>query len=129
MRKCSPSRVWKSRVPLSVTTSCLIGAVCQAKAPPEAVSSKDIVVVGIVPLSTSPRFPGSSSMTPSSKCEFWSSPVQIRTHRILSLLLSCLLLLPRVTFGYPKWNNGNLVQHAPQAPPGFCRNDTEATDT
>src|ERR1700722_365153 len=38
MRKCSPWRVLKSSVPLSVMTNCLAGAVCQAKAPPEDVS-------------------------------------------------------------------------------------------
>jgi hypothetical protein len=69
-------------------TNCLMGAVCQAKAPPGAVSSKEIVVVAILPLSTSPRCPGSRSITPSSKWEFRSSPVHIRTHRIMCLLLS-----------------------------------------
>jgi hypothetical protein len=68
-------------------TNCLTGASCQAKAPPEAVSSNEIVVVAILPLSMSPRWPGSRSMTPSSKCEFRSSPVHIRTHRIMALLL------------------------------------------
>jgi hypothetical protein len=65
---------------------CLMGASCQANAPPEAVSSNEIVVA-ILPLSMSPRAPGSRSMTPSSKCEFRSSPVHIRTHRIMALLL------------------------------------------
>ena len=58
MRKCFPSRVWKSSVPLSVMTNCLMGASCQAKAPPEAVSSNEIVVVAILPLSMSPRCAG-----------------------------------------------------------------------
>src|ERR1700678_4448754 len=92
-KKCFPSRVWKSSVPLSVMTNCLTGASCQAKAPPEAVSSNEIVVVVTLPLSISPRAPGSRSMTPSSECEFRSSPVHIRTHRIMALLL---LWLPPV---------------------------------
>ena len=113
-RACS----WKSSVPLSVMTNCLAGASCQAKAPPEAVSSKEIVVVAILPLNVSPRSPGSRSITPSSKCEFRSSPVHIRTHRIMALLLFWLPPLvcatrtgsSRVRLGGPKWNDGFLVK-------------------
>jgi len=57
----------------------------------------EMVVVAILPLSTSSRWPGSRSMTPSSKCEFRSSPVQSRTHRIMRLLPSWLPLLRCVT--------------------------------
>ena len=52
--KCWLARVSKSSMPLSVMTSWRTGAVCQSSVPPRAVSWKDTLVAGILPLSRSP---------------------------------------------------------------------------
>jgi hypothetical protein len=54
----------------------------------DAVSWNDAWAVTSLLLRRSPWAPGSSSIDPSSKCEFSSSPVQIRTHRIIVLSLA-----------------------------------------
>src|ERR1700704_6420694 len=103
-------------------TNCRAGAVCQAKAPPDAVSWKEMVATASLLLSQSPRGLGLSSMTPSSKYELWSSPVHKRTHRIIWLLLCCLLRYPTVlltSYGRLEWNDGLRIEDRVEAAPGL----------
>ena len=65
--KCSPVRVWKSSVPLSVMTNWRAGASCHSKAPPALVSRNEMLTTPTVPLRMSPRSPLGRSITPSSK--------------------------------------------------------------
>src|SRR5439155_16488599 len=81
--KCSPVRVWKSSAPLNVMTNCRAGASCHSKAPPALVSRNEMLTTSTVPLRMSPRSPWERSITPSSKRELSSSPVQSRIQRII----------------------------------------------
>src|ERR1700730_13847300 len=85
--KCSPVRVWKSSVPLNVMTNWRAGASCHSKAPPALVSRNEMLIALTVPLRMSPRSPLGRSMTPSSKYELLSFPVQSRIQRIIGRLL------------------------------------------
>ena len=73
--------------PASVTTSCRTGAVCQAKAPPPAVSSTVTWAAAIVADTRSALRPELRSRQPISTCEAPSWPVHSRTHRIIGQLL------------------------------------------
>src|SRR6516165_9984798 len=70
-------------------TNCRVGASCQANVPPDLVSWKEMLTVAALPLKKSPRAPLSRSIAPSSKWDWPSLPVQIRTHRIIAT--SCCL--------------------------------------
>ena len=49
----------------------------------QAVVANDAEAIGNLTLSASPLAPGSRSMKPSSKCDFWSAPVHNLMHRIM----------------------------------------------
>jgi hypothetical protein len=84
----APLRVENSSVPLSVMTSCRAASACRPSSESGLVSWIDTEVIETLPLSKSPRGPGSRSMMPSAKWELPSPPVQSRTHRIMYTFLS-----------------------------------------
>src|ERR1700722_1144455 len=91
-----PLCVVNSIVPLSVMTSCRAGSGCHPSFGSVSVSWNDTEAIGNLPLSVSPRWPGSRSMMPSSKCEWPSRPLHNLMHRIIvvhSSMLGRLIVL------------------------------------
>src|ERR1700686_3123520 len=78
-----PSCVVNSSVPLRVITSCRAGSGCHPSFGSAFVSWNDTEAIGNLPLSVSPRWPGSRAMTPPSKCEWPARPLHNLMHRII----------------------------------------------
>src|SRR5262245_34987302 len=85
--KVAPDFVSNSSVPESVMTKRGTGSWRHSYEPPERVYWKEIWTAGSGMPTESPRIPSAKSIKPSSNSELRSSPVHMRTQRIIVNLL------------------------------------------
>src|ERR1700722_455132 len=85
MVNVAPDFVWNSSVPDRVMTKRGAGSWCHSYDPPDCVSWKDSSTTGTGSPIESPRVPFERSIQPSSNSESPSSPVHMRTQRIIAV--------------------------------------------